>query len=508
MVIENKKQINTSENKLFNSVRLGLLISIFLTMVNCSSGSRAQPLDPPTVALETAFQESEEDPLLEYQEILSDEWWELFEDEQLTTFIKKALSINPTLQASRAKIYLAKAVADTAKSSLFPFLSWGGDILREKFSETGLIPFGTTGVNTSLPSQGGLLGIPVYFTQYETELNLSYDFDVWGKNRHTLLAAVGEMQAKIADEAFLRLEMAIAVAQTYFQLQIDYKRQEYARSLVENKNKYLNLVNLRLKNHLSNEEEIQRAENNLASAKQKLLQVEKDVALQEYTLKAYLAENFEDDIYQINIVEEPLPKTPIPRDLSLNLVARRPDIASQLWIIQSNRDLIKVAKAGFYPDFSLTGLFGFQSLHPKELFKWPSSFFNIDPAFSLPLFDGGRLRANLRSSEINYDIAIYNYNELILKAAKEILTNLAVLKNANSQLQELKKMSQNQITLLNLTQQRVNHNLSSNLDYLMSQENLLISFDQEALVIGDTLQAILNLIKALGGGYGNCDGQG
>jgi NodT family efflux transporter outer membrane factor (OMF) lipoprotein len=485
--------------------RSWLLLVLLPLVTRCTSGERAQPIDLPAKAVEIAVEDALNNPLFEYTEVLSEQWWELFEDEQLTQFIDAALAKNPPLQAAQAKVYLAKAVADRTRATLYPNLSWGGDILREKLSETGLIPFGMTGSGVPLPATGGIAGIPVYFTQYETELNLSYDFDIWGKNRSTLRAAIGEMQSKIADEAFVRLQLGISIAQTYFRLQVDYKRQDYAQALVENKSKYLNLIKLRVSHNIGDERDVQTSETNFSQARQKLLQIQSDIAIQEFLLKTYLADQFEEEIFQSEIEEQPLPKVPLPTDLSLNLLGRRPDIVSQLWIIESAGYQIKAAKAGFYPDFSLTGLFGYQTIHPGKLFQWPSSYFNIDPAFNLPIFDGGRLTANLRSSEVNYDLAIFNYNELVLNAIKEVLTSLSVLQKAERQWQEFKNIAENQNNLLMLTQQRMTSNLNSDLDYLISEENLLVSKDQLTIAFGNTIEAILSLIKSLGGGYGNCN---
>src|SRR5580700_5770728 len=133
---------------------LSKLISFFsmILLLQCTCGERAQPIDPPVQALEMAADVAIENPIFEYTEVLPDDWWILFQDGQLTDCIQTALTQNPTLQAAQAKIYLAKAMADRARSTLFPNLSWGGDILREKLSTTGLIPFGevNTGV-TPLP---------------------------------------------------------------------------------------------------------------------------------------------------------------------------------------------------------------------------------------------------------------------------------------------------------------------------------------------------------------------
>ena len=111
----------------------------------------------------------------------------------------------------------------------------------------------------------------------------------------------------------------------------------------------------------------------------------------------------------------------MPHNLPLHLISQRADIAAQIKLIQSAGDLIKVAEAGFYPDFNLNAFFGFQTIHFAQLFKWDSTFFNVDPAMTLPIFDGGRLIADLRKSEIDYNGAILQYNQLVIDAASEVL---------------------------------------------------------------------------------------
>lgn len=157
-----------------------------LSLTGCTSGPQAQPIDLPSAAIESATVEAAQDPLFESEtDWIPQDWWTIFRDDQLTSFILHTLERNPTLQAATAKIDLAKTIADRTRSSLFPMINWNGDVSRQKFSETGIIPFNATptptAANTPIAATGGLLGIPVYFTQTETELILTYDFDVWGK---------------------------------------------------------------------------------------------------------------------------------------------------------------------------------------------------------------------------------------------------------------------------------------------------------------------------------------
>lgn len=488
-----------------------LLFTAFcLILSGCTSATHVAPYDVPSQTLENAIQEANNDPLFE-NDLIPQEWWLLFDDDQLTEFIQTSFARNPTLQQAKSQILAAAYTADYVHSSLFPFLGWGADVSRQKLSKTGVIPFETGPPGSGTPiidvpvMPGSTGGIPVYFTLYETELNLTYNFDFWDKNRNAFRAALGRMRANIAEEAFAKLLLGIAVAQVYYDLQTKYKRQEILRALVENRLHYLNLVQKRIHGNLDNEIAFQNAESNLSDARDSLLQVQGDIAVSEYQLKAYLAGNFLEEIMQINITQKPLPRVPLPEDLPLHLISQRPDIIAQLWLIESAGRQIEVAKAGFYPDFNLAALFGFQTIHFGELFKWPSRYFNVDPAVTLPIFDGGKLLANLHESEINYDLAILEYNDLVINAAKEVLDGIAVLRNTWQRLQENANKLEHQTKSYQLTNLRVSHSLNNILDQLNSEEIMLMSQDQEVVALGRMIQAILGLIKALGGGYDTCE---
>jgi len=476
---------------------------IFCVCASCSSGPRAKPLDIPSAALSEAMQQPCASLKPSEKNIPAD-WWTLFQDEQLTEFIVTALQRNPTLAASRATIYKSLSSADLQKSNLYPNLFWAGDISKQKLSQTGIVPFNTNPQGLSGASFAPLVvppaspQIPVYFTQYETELNFQFDFDIWGKRRSLYRAALGEVWSKMADDAFARLQLAIAVAQTYYQLQIDYAREKNAQELVSTLTEYENLVSTRLKGNLDTLQTLNVSVYNLTNAQQLLLQIQGDIAVRQHQLMAYLADDFEECIAPVPIE---LPEIPLPCDLPLHLLARRPDIAAQLALIQSAGWQIESAKAGFYPDFSITAIYGYQTIFWAKLFEKPSSFYNIDPAFSLPIFDGGRLVANLRDSEFNYDIAISHYNEMVLNAVKEVLDGISVLCNLDAQYKTVHNSFNQQSQIYQLTSQKRANNLSSGLDTLSAEANKLTARDQELVILGRKIDAMLALIKALGGGY-------
>ena len=379
---------------------------------------------------------------------------------------------------------------------------------REKLSKTGVLPISGTGAISSsspIPQAPIVPGIiPVYFTQYETALNILYDFDLWNKNRNTLKAACGEVQSAIADAAFVQLSLSIALAEVYFRLQADYEQLRILREIHENREEYFELVQMRVQYNLDDNLIFYAALNNLIAAKQAVLVAEANIAVGENQLRAYLAGDFQEEICDMHIDEIPLPKVPLPELLPLNLISHRPDIISQLWLIQSACFKIQVAVAGFYPDLNLMAFGGFQTIHFPKWFEARSTYGDIKLATGLPIFTGGLLQANLRSSEVDYDLEILTYNQLIIDAVKQVLDGIVILKNNNKQLELFRFEAAQQYELFRLTKLRMEHNIGSNLDYLNSEHEFLMIKRQEVIALGNTLRSILELIKALGGGYDAC----
>lgn len=483
-----------------------ILRGFFLLICTCSCGSgyRAPAQKLPSHAIADAVKAADDEPLIDTCGDLPQNWWTLFNDEQLNFFIHKTYCNSPNLQAAHAKILRSIAVANQTRSILYPNINLGGNYTRHKFSETSLIPFAAlNNLTNSLPAplQPSTPLVPVYFSLYQTEVNLSYDFDLWGKNRNTWCAAVSEVNAKIADQAFICLQIGISVASTYFKLQVDYEQRDIAQSIVENQEELLKLMKMRQEESLQTAQDILDSEILLSQARQNLLEVQNRITIEENQLNSYLADTFEETIYQIPISEKKLPAIPLPKNVPLNLISRRPDVIAQLSLIRSAGHLIEVAKAGFYPDFNILGFFGFQTIHFRELFNYPSTFFNATPAFSLPIFQGGRLVANLQGSEVDYNLAIYKYNNLLIDAVREVLDSISVLSNSDHQLQEFtgqRKAKQEQVKLIEL---KLNNNIASYMDYLKSETELLKAREKESSAIGGAIQASLQLIKALGGGY-------
>lgn len=481
-----------------------LILGIILIAASCETcRERAWPIALPSQALENAYQEAEEDPdRFTVVESLSPEWWLLFNDSQLTWLIETALDQNPSLLAARDRVYKTAYDADFEKSYLFPHFGLEADLQRQKLSETGVIPFQTGGIGgtSSVPIQGSG-PIPVWYTLYETSVNFTYEIDIWGKRRMAYQSALDEVYASCADEAYRRLQISILVAESYFELQTAYRRQAVQEALVANLEKRLELTKQKKVHRLADESAVLEAENGVLQAKENLIYTVKEIELAKNLIHALIGGDFTENLEPSCSLE--LPKVPLPCDIPLHLLAHRPDIISQIWVIEASTLQVHVAKKQFYPDFNLVGFIGYQTIHWKQLFDPISTYGVVEPAMTLPLFQGGALVANYKMSQVNLDLAIYQYNELVLNAVKEVLDGIAQVRAAGRLLDLAEKQYEYRENIYHLMELKKNNNLASGLDTLQVETSALISEDHFIAASGNTLQASLELIKALGGGYCN-----
>jgi NodT family efflux transporter outer membrane factor (OMF) lipoprotein len=480
-----------------------LIFGILLLSSSCESRrERAWPIDLPSQSIENAYQEIEDDPgRFTFVESLSPEWWLLFNDPQLTWLIETALYQNPSLQAAQDRIYKASYLADIEKSYLFPQIGLEADLQRQKLSETGVIPLqsGPTGGSSSVPIQGAGV-IPIWYTLYETSVNLTYEIDIWGKRKMAFESALDEMHSREADEAFRRLQISVLVAASYFDLQTAYMRQGVQDALVENLEKRLDLTEQKKNHHLVDETALLEAETALLQAKENLTGTEKEIGLAKNLIHYLIGGDFTEPLAPACALE--LPRVPLPSDIPLHLIAHRPDVISQIWLIEASSLQVHVAKKQFYPDFNLAGFAGYQTIHWKQLFEPISTYGVVEPSMTLPLYQGGALVANYRRSQVNLDLAIYQYNELVLNAVKEVLDGIVRVQTAGGVLDAAEKQHAHRESIFQLMELKKNNHLASGLDTLQAEGAALMAEDHFIAAAGDSLQASLELIKALGGGYG------
>lgn len=488
-----------------NKLSILLFLTLIVTLSGCLKRHYPDVYESPPLALQDSIENSLEGAPFVPGSWPNVQWWLMFNDCQLNEIMLKALSDHPNIQIALARIRLAKYAAQYAGSPLWPTIGLEADITRYRVSKTGVIAElakianTTTPVNPLPPPPIGPPGFT--FTQTEINLNAQYQFDFWQQNLNNLKAAVGELLATEADAAFSTVALSISVAQAYFNLQVTYAREILAQRRIKNRAEYLKLVQKRLLNGLDNQVALKTAQGFLINAEEGLKEVQYLIEIYKNQLHTLMTGNFLEPLENVSIEQRDLTPFPLPTNLPLNLLAHRPDVTAAAWRVEEAALKIKVARAAYYPNFNLMALFGYQTIHPKELLKWRSIYGQAGPAVNLPIFEGGALQANLGSAQEQYYIAVEEYNQAILTSVQNVLDGIAGLKYAFMELQDFNRVQELSQESLTIVQGRYKHQIDSYLTVLESELDTISKEDLKLVALGNYYLRLTNLISALGGGY-------
>jgi NodT family efflux transporter outer membrane factor (OMF) lipoprotein len=413
-------------------------------------------------------------------------WWEMFHDPQLNCLIKQGLCNSPTMKIAQARLRLAQSMTSEASANLWPNIVGRGIIDREHFSKNWLIP----------PEVEGRT-----FNQGYLGLKFDYEFDFWGAHSNALSAALSEKQAACADLYSARLILATAIANTYFELRSNQMQRSIAKLQLKQQQTILNIEGKRAAVGIQSAIPTNTASVNSNTAQVNLESLQQATELASHQLNALLGK----PPYEPTVVATKQSYHPnlcaIPKTIPLNLIARRPDVMMLRWQIEAAGYKLSVAKAGFYPNINLFALAGLLSIGLENLFKSTSGEDSIGPAFSLPIFDAGRLRANLSEKYADYDRMVEEYNQAILTALREAADQLSILKTTASQ-------EKTQSASLKLKEH--NYDLvyqqyhSGIIDYLSTIRAKQVVLEQRLTQVQAQtryLQSIIAAVKSLGGGY-------
>lgn len=459
-----------------------------LFVLGCSSNNSYRPAwEAPAPAIEGIIKEAHDSPIFKYGNILTNQWWELFKDEQLTELIDQGLRVNPRPQIADTEARISQAQSKVIGSALYPQLDLNTDSTRYVISRTGAFSLAPPG------------SFPFFYTQTELYLNFQWEIDWWQKNLNSLRAALGQVQANIAEAAQSRLLLGLSIAQNYFQYQQLLENEALAQRQVDNYTQTVSLVNQLLLHKVNSQYDVQQIEINLSRARDNLLNIQLQLELSEHALKALLAGQFDEEFQSIELEKAFINPFPLPEALPLDILAFRPDIAAQLWLIESSEFQIEVAKAQFMPNINLLGLFGFQTIFIKKLFNGDSTYGQGGPAIHLPIFEGFRLVGNLETAKEEYTLAILQYEDLLITAVQQVLDGISSVKGWWNRYNEAQQMTALTKANYDLILRRFNSNISSMIDVLSAERDYLTARDNEVRNKGSTLLVMLDLIRATGG---------
>lgn len=473
-------------------------LSSFLFFHSCVRPHQIEGLrDVPAPALEEARQEAVNDGVFEVGDWPSDEWWRQLNDEQLDGLVVKGLALNPTLERADAVVRAYQARAYEVRSALFPHIAFDTDITRYRASKNGI--FGAIPAPPTAP-------FPFSYTQTEFNFNARYEVDWWGKRCQAFRAAIGEVQARLAEAAQARLILSVAIAQSYYQVQEDIDLQAIEEAFVANRENEFRLIQERFHNRLESDLNVQQSERDLIEARVQLLKRNQSLAIRRQALNALVAGNFDEAVAPVSLECLSMQPFVLPETLPMDLLSHRPDITAQLWYLESASRRIDVARLEFYPNLNLLALVGQQTLHFGTLFHRHSIYGQAGPALHLPIFEGGLLIANLKEQQEEYRIAAADYEDLLIHAVKDVLIDIADVTGWKARLTENEKRAASAKISYQLAEKRLQRRINSRIELLAVERDWLSARKAVVEAKAELLLSWLDLIQSLGGGYARIDG--
>jgi len=414
------------------------------------------------------------------------DWWKSFNDPQLEQLMAEALADSPTLKVAAARTRKALAFADSAKAALYPQINGNLAITEQRFSEHGLYP----------PPFAG-----TWNTVNQLTANLNWEIDFWGKNRSAYESALDQARVAEVDAYAARLALSVDIAQTYVQLQRAYLLLDVAELTLKEREQTYALTRDRNAAGLDSRLELKQAETAIPATRELVTRLNETAALTRNALAALLGQGPDRGLPIARPTAESMSAIALPTNVPAELVGRRPDLVAQRWRIESAQQDIANAKAQFYPNINLVAFIGLQSLGSAGFLTSASRTLGIGPAITLPIFEGGRLRANLAGTNADYDIAVEQYNQTLADSLKDVVDQLASWRSVDQQRAQQKVALDTAQEAYDLALLRYREGIGNYLQVLSVEAPLLEQQSLEAELRARQLEISINLVRALGGGF-------
>lgn len=413
-------------------------------------------------------------------------WWQGYGDAQLDALIAEALAGSPDLAAATARIAQAEGYARQAGAARLPTLGASGNVAATKQSYNNGIPaaFVPKGWNDTGRVQG----------------EFGFDLDLWGRNRAAYAAARSDAEAARLDLAQAQLTLSTNVADAYADLARLFAERAVALAALEVRQQTAKLTADRVTNGLDTRAEQKQADSAVPAARADVAATDEAIALTRNRIAALLGKG-PDRGLAITPPAATIPARGVPAGVTTDLIARRPDIVAARTRVEAEASRVKVARADFYPSFSLSAVFGLQSFGLGNLVKGGSTAGSIGPAFSLPIFRGGELDGRYRVARGSYDAAVADYDRTVTDAYRAVADAVVSQRALTTRLTESQRSLADAQAGYDVARQRFEGGLSRFTDVLVAQDRVL----QARRIVAD-LQARaftldIALVRALGGGF-------
>lgn len=459
-----------------------------LALAGCMAGPDFTPPDPALQSLALAPSEARENLLRPSAGPVPAQWWRLFNDALLTQLQARAGAGNLDLQMAAERIEQSRAQLGIAASHLLPDVGANASYAREALSEHG--KFAALGAPTD-PSNFWQLGF-----------DASWEIDLWGRARREREGAAASLQATVYDREAARVALAAEVARAYLQLRGTQAQLDIARQNLAVAERTLGLATSRERNGVATRFETASARAQLATIEATVPALTQRRHTQMNALALLLGEPPRALDAQLQHAM-PLPSLPtaVPVGVSSELARRRPDILRAEARLHAATAAIGVAQADFYPRIGLKGRVGVEAFESGDLSSWDSRFFSVGPTVYLPIFQGGRLTQRLALNEARQKTTALAYRQTVLRAWHEVDNALDAWAAQQRQHEQLQVSYDQNRQALQAAERGYQQGAADYLSVLTAQRNVLASQTHLSASATDATLTVVNLYKALGGGW-------
>jgi multidrug efflux system outer membrane protein len=415
------------------------------------------------------------------QSLGDEKWWEVFQDKELQDLIRTALKNNYDVRIAAARVLQAQAQLGIVRADQFPSLGVGGNITSQQTPQIGPIP-----------SYQVTLG--------SLSASAAWNLDFWGKYRRATESARASLLANEWAQKEVISTLVANVAADYFVLrQLDLQL-EISKRTYGSRNESLQLTQKLEQTGISSLLDVRQSEQLVYTAATEIPDLERQIAQEENAISILLGKNPGDIPRGLKLTDQPHAPE-VPAGLPSALLERRPDIRQAEQNLVAANAQIGVAKAAYFPQISLTGTAGYESPALTSLFTGPAGAWTLAGAFTQPIFEGGRLKSNVRFTEAQHEQLLLTYQQGIQGAFRDVSNALiAYRKDREFRIQQQHLLDSAQ-DAARLSNERFKAGTTDYLEVLTNETNAFSAELGLAQAEGNELIALVQLYQALGGGW-------
>jgi len=474
-------------------VRRSLFLLFIISLAGCTVGPNYRA---PETRMPEAWSELQEDFTTDHPAELT-QWWTTFNDFMLDSLMARAVAANLDVRVAEARIREARAARGVVAAEGLPTIDASGSYSHSRRSENA-DSFGNF-------SGGGSTGNSAFDLEselFQAGFDATWELDVFGRVRRSVEAAEADIAAAEESRRDVLVTVLAEVARNYVELRGVQQQLTVARGNIATQQETVELTQARFQAGLTSALDVAQAEAQLATTQSQIPLLEIAIKQTIHGLGVLLGQE------PVALLEELSPEAPIPQvpletaiGLPSDLLRRRPDIRRAERELAAATARIGVATADLFPRFSLTGFLGLQSLDLEDIALGSSRFWTTGPNISVPLFEAGRIHANIRVQNARQEQALAQYEKTLLTALTDVENSLVAYAKEQARRRALAAAVDANRQAVDLANERYTKGLADFLNVLESQRSLYISQDQ---LVQSERTAVANLIalyKALGGGW-------